>query len=175
MREKWKDIEGYEGKYKVSNFGRVLSLERKCKHSKKGEKIVPERILKAGKDKDGYLQVQLCKNGTSKMFKVHKLVARAFLKNPFDLPSINHIDENKQNNRADNLEFCTPKYNNNYGTAKQRAGEKHRKPVICVETAVVYPSLKQAKMGTGAGHISECCKDERRTSGGYHWRFYDGI
>ena len=171
--EQWVDVVGYEGKYKVSNFGRVLSCKRHCNHSKRGIKTVPERILKAGKDKDGYLQVNLCINGVAKLHKVHRLVAQAFVENPLNLHIINHIDENKQNNRADNLEYCTYKYNANYGSGKHKMGEKHKKPVVCIETATVYDSAIQAEKATGAGHISECCKDSRRTSGGYHWRYFN--
>lgn len=175
MIEEWRQIRGYEGHYEVSNHGRVLSCARTCAHSKGGTKSVAPRILKPGKDKNGYLQVHLSKGGKTAVYKIHRLVAQAFVCNPHGMSVVNHKDENKQNNRADNLEFCTREYNIRYGTGLRRSHEKHQKPVVCVETATVYPSAKIARDKTGAGHISECCKNQNRTSGGYHWRFYDGI
>ena len=112
MEEIWKDVKGYEGLYKISNFGRVWSIRRKL-------------FLKPV-DKP-YLRVRLYSiDGTNKMFSVHRLVAEAFIPNPDNLPCINHKDENKMNNCIDNLEWCTAKYNSNYGTAKQRWGEKQK-------------------------------------------------
>ena len=109
MTEQWRPIEGYEGLYEVSNLGRVKSL--KCGR---------ERILKPQMKKKGYLQVGLRKEGKYKMFKVHRLVAQAFIPNPEGLPQINHKDENPSNNRVENLEWCDSKYNNNYGTHNER-------------------------------------------------------
>lgn len=103
MVEVWKDIEGYEGLYQVSNMGRVKSL-------------IKGIILKQWTDKDGYRQVGLLK----KTFKVHRLVAKAFIENPDDLPLVNHKDENKANNNITNLEWCTNEYNLSYGTARKK-------------------------------------------------------
>jgi hypothetical protein len=102
-KEIWKPIEGYEN-YQVSNFGVVKSL----KHKK-------EIILIPYKDIWGYLRVTLCKNGNYKHFKIHRLVAQAFIPNLNNYPQVNHIDENRLNNHVDNLEWCTAKYNSNYG------------------------------------------------------------
>lgn len=110
--EIWKDIDGYEGLYQVSNLGRVKSLN--YNHTNQ------EKILRQIKTKGGYVIINLCKNGKSKNFLVHRLVANAFLENLNNLPQVNHIDENKENNVVSNLEFCDAKYNNNYGTAIQR-------------------------------------------------------
>lgn len=109
MEEIWKDIKGYEGLYQVSNYGRVKSF----KHNK-------EKLRKEVKDNMGYLIVNLSKNGNKKIYKIHRLVAEAFLQNPNNYPQVNHKDENKINNRADNLEWCTAKYNSNYGTRNER-------------------------------------------------------
>lgn len=118
MLEIWKDIKGYEGLYQVSNLGRIKSLERtievKTKHSTC--RTIKERILKPEKCKSTqYLYVNLNKFGNVKHCTVHRLVAEAFIPNPDNLPQINHLDENRSNNCADNLEWCTNKHNCNYG------------------------------------------------------------
>ena len=116
-KEIWKDCKGYEGMYQVSNKGRVWSVKRQF-------------VLKGSLDKDGYARVHLtAKNGKTKTEKVHRLVAIAFLENPSNLPQVNHRDENKQNNNADNLEWCDCSYNIIYSKGKA---------VICVELNKVY-------------------------------------
>ena len=114
--EIWRPVVGYEGLYEVSNTGRVRSLDRYVRRNyfKKG------RILKLN-DRRGYLFVELCLNNKTKNFSVHRLVAQAFIPNPDNLPQVNHIDEDKLNNRVENLEWCDSKYNSNYGTRKDRA------------------------------------------------------
>lgn len=113
--EEWRDIPGYEGLYQVSNTGHVKSLDRKCgnNHIYKS-RMITERV------KNHYLQVQLYKNSQMKNCNVHRLVALAFIPNPENKPTVNHIDENKLNNSVDNLEWATHKENTNYGTAPQR-------------------------------------------------------
>ena len=119
--EIWRPVVGYEGLYEVSNTGRVRSLDRyvRCK----SYRLHKGKVLSPGKDKDGYLFVVLSCNGKHKTIAVHKLVAQAFIPNPDDLPIINHKDEDKTNNRVDNLEWCTAKYNMNYGTRNIRIKE----------------------------------------------------
>lgn len=116
QEEIWRDIEGYEGQYQVSNLGRVKSFDRidGAGHLKRG------RILRPVPDKKGYLRVQLHKEGKRKLFLVHRLVAQAFIPNPEGLPQVNHRDEDPSNARADNLEWCTASYNVNYGTHNER-------------------------------------------------------
>ena len=128
--EEWKAIKGYEGLYEVSNFGRIKSLSRIVtlegrwgKYSRtKGERIMAQML-------DGqkhYLMVSLCKNGTVKRYLVHRLVAQAFVENPYNLPEVNHKDENKTNNHFENLEWCTHQYNSIYGTRKAASrGERN--------------------------------------------------
>ena len=111
-KENWKDIEGYEGIYQVSDRGRVKSLN--YNHTGK------EKILKTRKVKERYLHVCLWKDGEYKFCFVHRLVAQAFIPNPKNYPIINHKDENPSNNCVGNLEWCSSEYNNNYGTKIER-------------------------------------------------------
>lgn len=108
--EEWKEIPGYEGLYEVSNMGNVRNVRR-------------NKLLKLSKTTNGYIRVSLCKNGIKTGLTVHRLVAEAFIPNPYNLPEVNHRDEDKTNNRVDNLEFCDRKYNVNYGTRNIRAKE----------------------------------------------------
>lgn len=109
--EIWKDIDGYEGHYRISNFGRVYSIK--------------SGILLKQKNKRGYLEVGLCKNGKHRYMQTHRLVALNFIPNPENLPNVNHKDENKQNNCVSNLEWCTVKYNINYGSRTERATQSN--------------------------------------------------
>ena len=168
MKEIWKDIKNYEGHYQVSNLSRVKSLN--YNHTGK------EKILKLNKDKDGYLQVTLCKNNIKKVYKVHRLVAQAFIPNPNNLPQINHKDENKTNNNVDNLEWCDRKYNQNYGTRTERVAEKLSKPVLQYDLEGNF--IKEWKSTRECGrngfcnqHIAACCRGELKTHKGFIWRY----
>lgn len=109
-QEQWRDIDGYDGAYQVSDLGRVRSL-----------KFGKVRVLRARKNGNGYLRVWLFKNGDRKQSSVHRIVAQAFIKNDDETKIyINHRDECKQNNRLWNLEYCTPKYNTNYNDVQFR-------------------------------------------------------
>ena len=121
--EEWRDIKGFEGKYQVSNTGKVKSLER-MKWNGKGYQKIPEKILEGVDDGHGYLHVNLCKDGKETSCKVHRLIAQAFLPNPNNLPEVNHKDEDKTNNCVENLEWCSRSYNINYGTRNKKASEK---------------------------------------------------
>lgn len=122
--EIWKDIEGYEGLYQVSNKGRVRSLDHTTFHknrhgtfnlSQYSGGIKAQRLFKCG-----YMYVILNKEGTPRTFRVHRLVAQAFILNPENLPHINHKNEDRTDNRAENLEWCDSKYNNNYGNRSRK-------------------------------------------------------
>ena len=104
--EKWIPVKGYEDSYAVSNYGHVRSLDRFIRG-----KLFEGKILKVRVQKDGYLRVALCENSNKKLVGVHRLVAMHFINNRYNKPEVNHIDENKLNNRADNLEWVTPKEN----------------------------------------------------------------
>lgn len=120
MKEVWKDIQGYEGLYQVSNLGRVRHLPYTIKWGGKLEHR-PLKESNQHKNTGGYCIVVLSKNSKSKQFLIHRLVAQAFIPNPDNLPEVNHIDEDKTNNKVDNLEWCDRKYNINYGTRTERA------------------------------------------------------
>ena len=170
-KEIWKPIKGYEGLYQVSNFGRVKSL-----------KFGKEKILKQSKNKKtGYLHVVLCKNGILKTFRVHRLVAEAFLDNPNNLPCVNHKDENKTNNNVDNLEWCNAKYNLNYGNRNKRISEKMTngklsKPVLQYtldgELVKKWPSAHECgRNGYNRGNVVACCLGYLKFYKGYIWRY----
>jgi len=131
QEEIWKPVIGYEGLYEVSNLGRVRSLPREVSHFEKGQKYIRDgRVLKYGHGhgrRYKYLFVCLCKDQQRSMKRVNRLVAEAFIPNPDNLPMVNHKDENPSNNRVDNLEWCTAKYNSNYGTARERMKETRKK------------------------------------------------
>lgn len=113
--ERWKKIDGYDN-YSVSDMGRV-------RNDKKNIILKNVKIL-------GYVTVNLCKNGVSKKLKVHRLVAEAFLPNPNNYPIINHKNEIKDDNRVENLEWCTIKYNTNYGSVPRKIALSKMKPVM---------------------------------------------
>ena len=160
-------IDGETWNYEVSNTEKVRNVKT-------------GRILKQSKDKDGYLRVQLySKNGRNKVISVHKLVATMFIPNPHNLPTVNHINEIKTNNRVENLEWATHKEQVNHGTRTERQSAtmmgKHGKRVMCIETQVIYETTRQAERETGINHgnICQCCKGNLKTAGGYHWKFMD--
>ena len=116
--EIWKDVKGYEGVYRVSSFGRVRSLDRVSSIGRKLKgKVLKQKVTK------GYNMVSLSKDGNPKGKTVSRLVAKTFIPNPENKPEVNHIDENKQNNHVDNLEWVTAKENANHGTRKERIGK----------------------------------------------------
>ena len=157
----------YEGLYKVSNLGRVKSLW-----------FGKEKVLKPVKRKDGYLKVILCKNNEKRTCLVHRLVASTFLENPEGKPEINHIDEDKENNRVDNLEWCDRKYNNNYGTHNERSAKAQSKIVLQLtltgELIREWPSTRECgRNGFDQRAVSACCRGNTRlkTYKGFRWKY----
>ena len=161
QNEIWKDVPGYSGLYQVSNLGRIKSFMNQYGHG--------ERIIKGEITKTGYIQVSL----NHKRFKIHRLVATAFIPNPESLPQINHKNEIKTDNRVENLEWCTAKYNSNYGTKNIRMAIHRGKHVLCVETGKTFVSCKQAgrDMKLDFSHIAKCCRGELTQHCGYHFIF----
>lgn len=127
MDEIWKDIEGYEGYYQVSNKGRIKGIRLMYQYTE-------ERILKPFSNQKGrgYLKVKLIKNGTGKYAYVHRLVAQAFIDNPNHYTEVNHKDENPKNNTVENIEWCTRSYNMSYGTIQDRRREAFRQRKIAI-------------------------------------------
>lgn len=159
-----KEIDNYEGLYAVTSCGKIWSYRNK-------------RFLTPRKNKKGYLSVLLCNNGVEKDFKIHRLVANAYIPNSENLPQINHKDENKQNNCISNLEWCTNTYNRNYGSRNKRAAigisKAKMKPCICIETGKIYPSVIEAAKETSLhkASISRCCRGERKSYANTHWKY----
>ena len=123
IEEIWRPVVGYEGLYEVSSYGRVRSLDRYVEYSNGRICLHKGKVLSPVKSNLGYLLVSLYLNKNMKIITVHKLVAQAFIENPDNLPEINHKDEDKTNNSVDNLEWCTRKYNINYGSRNIRRRE----------------------------------------------------
>lgn len=120
MIEKFKPVQGYAGIYEISNLGRVKSISRIIERKDGNTRVTEDRIILPFLTKCGYHQIVLCKDGVRKKHYIHRLVANAFLPNLNNLPIINHKDENKLNNRVDNLEWCSAYYNTRYGKLQKR-------------------------------------------------------
>lgn len=183
--EIWKDIPGYEGIYEVSNQGRVRSLDR----IDFGGRRLKGRMLSICTVR-GYQKVGLNYARKNKQCSVHRLVAMAFIPNPNNHPVINHKDENPSNNNVNNLEWCTIKYNNAYGTRMERFSVSQSralkgrtnmaycsKPVhqlsLSGEKLNTFPSLSEAARHLNAreSHISQACNGKRPNAYGYNWKF----
>ena len=175
--EIWKPIEKYEGRYEISNLGRVRSLDRFVNHDNKGFKSFRKgKIISSGKTRDGYLFVGLSKAGKRKQYFVHSLVAQAFIPNPNNYPQVNHKDEDKTNNKVSNLEWCTSKYNSNYGARNEKIAKKMGKKVIQLtldgQAVHVWSSAHEcARAGFNFGSVCACCRGERNTHKGYRWKY----
>ena len=177
MEEIWKPIKNFEELYEVSNLGRVKSLAKRGK---------PERIMKQAISHKGYPTLSLCKNAKSTRRAVHRLVAQAFIDNPDNLPQVNHIDGNKQNNNVENLEWCDNSYNqihaNKMGLNEhriQRVKESCSRPIAMYDYKGnfirAFSSLNKASRETNISNkaISYCALRKNKMSGGYKWQYID--
>jgi len=173
MKEIWKDIEGYEGLYQISNKGRVKSLVTRTNTGR----MVKRSLILRPRSNHGYLYVSLAKDKTYRNKFVHRLVGQAFVSNPENKPCINHKDENKGNNFYQNLEWVTQKENANYGTRNRRAGLGHAKAIIQYD--LNWNEIKRWESASAAARyfnvepctISSACCKRYETSCGYKWRF----
>lgn len=190
--EEWKPVVGYEGLYEVSNLGRVRSLDRMSWNGK-SYWLQKGKILNPGFDMYGYKYVNLYKNCNGKKYYIHRLVASAFIPNTDNLPVINHINEIKTDNRAENLEHCTQKHNMEHsGCIKKmlnashkqkcylKASEATKKPVIQLTLdgnfVSEFDSASEASRKTGIydTSISRCCKGKQQSAGNYLWKYKNG-
>ena len=163
-QETWKNIEGFEGLYEVSNLGRVKSVERIDSNNHP----VKERILKPGKKKEGYLFVILCKDGKHKWYSVHRLVSNAFIPNPNNLPEVNHINEIKTDNRVSNLEWMTSKDNVRY--SKAVAVNQFTLDGRFIRTWDCMNEI-HIKLGFDCGSICKCCQGKSKSAYKYIWKY----
>jgi len=191
MKEIWKDINGYDGLYKVSNMGRVKSLPR-IKRNWVGKFVTKEKVLKNIFSQVGYFLIGLSINRIKKTTYIHRLVAEAFIPNNENKGEVNHIDGNKLNNVVDNLEWCTPKENSIHSVTMglrtpvcgvnhphyRKYGSKHHlskkvKQLNRERNSVVgtYGGISEASRVTGIDRaaISAVCNGKRKTAGGYKW------
>ena len=170
--EEWRDVVDYEGLYMVSNCGRVKSLN--YNHTGK------EEVLKENTNKKGYKIIYLYKNGKRQKYKIHRFVAKAFIPNANNFPEVNHKDEDKTNNKVDNLEWCTAEYNINYGTRNEKLSKK----IKCITTNEIFNSIKEAKekYNINYGSICSCCKGRYKFAGKHPitgeklvWEYYEEV
>lgn len=180
QEELWKDITGYEGVYQVSNMGRVKTLARQVGTAFRHDKILLQYI------ENGYLSVRLyLGDRRGKHRRVSRLVAEAFCEN--DNPAIkifvNHKNENVMDNRAENLEWCTAKYNCNYGTRNQKLAQKMQKPIVCMKndgtvvktfSSIFAGGLWASGKEKGFSNVSACLCGRTSTAYGYRWRYQTG-
>lgn len=181
-KEIWKDIEGYEGKYQVSNFGRVKTLPHTISYTNRygntSYAVVPEKIRQPATSgsiarHSGYISVVLKSNNKSYRRYIHRLVAKAFIPNPSNKEQVNHKDGNKRNNRVDNLEWATPSENLRHRLYELDVLSATYKPVktLCVETGVVYRSTTEAAriLGLDRRALSHAIQFHKEYAG-FHWR-----
>ena len=198
MIEEWKDIQNYEGLYQISNTGMVKSVGRYKQNNSKTQWI-EEKIMIPNNVGSGYLQVALYKDGIKKNAYIHRLVGTHFIENPFCRTEINHKDENKHNNKCENLEWCTRSYNNTFGTKIARAVMRtdykkmaaktdykamNQKAILKRQRSVaqidkngnlikIYESATIAanENGFNQSDICSCCKGKLKTAKGYRWKY----
>ena len=172
MKEIWRNIKNYEGLYQVSNIGRMKSL-----------KYGKERVLKQTKNNFGYLFVNLCKDGVPKQFKVHRLVAEAFIPKVEGKEFIDHINTDRTDNRVENLRWCTRQENNSNPLTRQKYSEANKgnqygaKPIIGINKItgekVSFPCATEAQrvLGIHSSAICNCIKGRYKSAGNYYWYY----
>lgn len=169
MEEVWKDIPGYDGKYKISNLGNISSTKR--------GKL---KLMKHSISNLGYHRITLYKDGVNKHYAIHRLVAQAFIPNEHNYPFINHKDENPGNNSVDNLEWCTPSYNINYGKRNQKVSEASHPIRQTTEDGFILATYYSANFAAkmlefDVSILYRCLRGNAKTAYGYKWEYIDSI
>lgn len=175
--EEWRDVKGYEGLYQVSSFGRIKSLDRFINNPhKNGTYLIHGRFITAHKDKDNYMRVILSKNSHKKNLQVHRLVAEAFIDNPNNYPCVNHKNEFRFDNFVGNLEWCSYRYNSNYGSCSKKKRYKQSNKIIQIdidtnERIKVWNSTYEAarQLNGTIRAINNCINRKQKTAYGYKW------
>jgi hypothetical protein len=191
MKEVWKDVPGYEGMYQASNTGKIKSLTRIVNSSYGSKMRITGKIKKLCQKPNGYVYVGLSKNGETRSYRVHRLIAMAFIENKSNLSDVNHKNGKKNDNRLSNLEWCSPSQNSihayemnlrkspNYWEGKfgalhnlSKAVEMRSKEGIIIKT---FASIREAERITGIANqnITKCLKGKRASAGGYRWEYVE--
>ena len=180
MKEVWKDIEGYDGLYQISSIGNVRSLNYNHIEGR-------VKNLRLVYDKNKYLIVCLSNKNRHKNYKVHRLVAEAFMPNPENNPEVNHKDGNKQNNTVGNLEWVTSKENQIHayktGLQKSKYGEDHHSSILISQYDLKGNFIKSykgvctaaKKLNINACGITACLRGRSKTAGGYVWKYAEKL
>ena len=163
MEEIWTDIKDYNGEYQISTLGRIKSF----KQDPKGKIMKP--IIRP----NGYIKINLYKNGNMTTYSLHRLVAETFIPNPNNYPEVNHKDCNPSNCAVSNLEWCTRQYNNTYGERVEKQARAQGKPVRCLETGEIYYSSVEAgrKLNINSRLIRGVCEGAHKTTHGLHFEW----
>lgn len=182
MEELWKSISGYKGIYEISNTGRIRSLTRTIiRKNGRQQTFIGEEKIPTLDPTTGYYKIILYKECKGRTFYVHRLVATAFLPNPNNLPYVNHKDENKTNNHINNLEWCTPSENTNWGTAQERHSQTRSNPIIMCDK-ITHEPIKEFLNPRVAGeelklppasytNIYKVLYGQRSSAYGYWWKY----
>ena len=178
MSEIWKDVVGYEGIYEVSNLGRVRTHENKTTYTERhGVRTWKQRILKQKVNKDRSCRVCLWKDGIEKTLLVHRLVARAFIENPENKPTVNHLDGNRLNNRLENLEWATYEENNRHAFENNLIQSSQYVMTInkTTDERIIHGSMSKASshMGKNKGYVSGKHSRGKYENENYSWIFID--
>ena len=187
MKEVYKPIKGFENLYEISNFGNIQSIDR-VEHivteKKDFFRIKKGKLLKKTINTNGYYYITLHgEDGSLTTISIHKLVASHFLDNPNSLNCVNHKDENKLNNKADNLEWCTYEYNNNYGTKKERlklSNKWRSKEIMMLDgngnIIKEYSSINSVKEdGFDPSAVFRCCSNMQKTHKNNIFKLKDNV